>query len=161
MKGNDKVIEQLNGLLAWELGAMDQYFIHSQMYDDWGLGKLYERIAHEFEDEKGHAKALIERILFLEGTPNMVTRPEIKVGKGVPELLQTDLDVELAVDKALKTAVAICEEAQDYETRSILEKLIEDTEMDHTRWLEKQLGLIDKIGLQNYIQSQMGESDHG
>jgi len=157
MQGSQKVIDQLNGLLAHELVAMDQYFVHSQMYDDWGLNKLYERIAHEFEDEKAHAKALIERILFLEGTPDMVTRPPIQVGKDVPEMLQCDLNVEMTVGAALKEAIAICEAEQDYETREILEKLLEDTEVDHTWWLEKQLGLIQKVGLQNYIQSQMGE----
>ena len=156
MKGNDKVIEHLNGLLAWELAAMDQYFIHAEMYADWGLYRLHERIAHEFEDEKGHAKALIERMLFLEGTPDMVTRPPINVGADVPAMLQSDLDVELAVGAALKEAIAVCEAEQDYESREVLEKLLEDTEVDHTWWLEKQLGLIDKVGLQNYIQSQMG-----
>lgn len=155
MKGNDKVIKALNGLLGYELAAMDQYFIHSRMYDDWGISKLYERIDHEFDDEKGHAAALIERILFLEGTPDMVTRPAIKVGKDVPEMLKNDLDVEYAVDKALKDAIKICEDEQDYQTRQILGKLLEDTEVDHAWWLEKQLGLIDKVGLQNYIQSQM------
>lgn len=155
MKGNDKVINALNGLLSYELAAMDQYFIHSRMYDDWGIHKLFERIDHEFDDEKGHAAALIERILFLEGTPDMVTRPPIQVGKTVPEMLKNDLDVEYAVDKALKNAIKICEDEQDYQSREILEKLLEDTEVDHAWWLEKQLGLIDKIGLQNYIQSQM------
>ena len=156
MKGSAKVIAELNGLLAWELGAMDQYFIHAEMYADWGLGKLHERIAHEFEDEKGHAKALIERMLFLEGTPDMVTRPPIQVGKDVPEMLQNDLNVELAVDKALKDAIEVCEAEQDFVSREVLEKLLEDTEVDHTWWLEKQLGLIEKVGLPNYLQSQMG-----
>ena len=156
MKGSDKVIAELNGLLAWELGAMDQYFIHAEMYADWGLHKLHERIAHEFEDEKGHAKALIERMLFLEGTPDMETRPPIQVGKDVPEMLQNDLNVELAVDKALKVAIAVCEAEKDFVSREILEKLLEDTEVDHTWWLEKQLGLIEKVGLPNYLQSQMG-----
>lgn len=107
MKGSDKVINALNGLLGWELAAMDQYFIHSRMYDDWGLQKLFERIDHEFDDEKGHAAALIERILFLEGTPDMVTRPPIHVGKDVPEMLKSDLNVEYTVDKELKAAVKI------------------------------------------------------
>jgi bacterioferritin len=156
VQGTQKVIDQLNGLLAWELAAMDQYFIHAQMYHDWGLNKLYERIAHEFEDEKAHARALIERMLFLEGTPDMVTRSPINVGKDVPGMLQSDLDVELAVDVALKEAIAICEQEQDYVSREILERLLEDTEVDHAWWLEKQLGLIQKVGLQNYIQSQMG-----
>ena len=159
MKGSDKVLEKLNGLLGWELAAMDQYFIHSEMYSDWGLHKLYERISHELEDEKGHAKALIERMLFLEGTPDMVTRPTIKVGAEVPQMLQNDLDVELAVGQALKEAIAVCEAEQDYESREILEKLLEDTEVDHTWWLEQQLGLIQKVGLQNYLQSQMGSAD--
>ena len=156
MQGNDKVIVELNKLLSFELAAMDQYFIHSQMYDDWGLSKLYERISHEFDDEKSHAKALIERILFLEGTPDMVTREPINVGKDVPAMLQSDLDVEFGVGAALRTAIKLCEEVQDYETRTILEKLLEDTEVDHTWWLEKQLGLIEKVGLQNYLQSQTG-----
>lgn len=156
MKGSDKVIDALNGLLGWELAAMDQYFIHSRMYDDWGLQKLFERIDHEFDDEKGHAAALIERMLFLEGTPDMVTRPAINIGQDVPAMLQSDLDVEYAVGNALKAAIKVCEEEQDYTSREILEKLLEDTEVDHAWWLEKQLGLINRVGLQNYIQSQMG-----
>ncbi|MCJ8338190.1 MAG: bacterioferritin [Pseudomonadales bacterium] len=154
MKGNDKVIAQLNTLLAGELAAMDQYFIHSRMYEDWGLEKLHERIAHEFEDEKEHASKLIARMLFLEGIPDMVTREAIHIGKDVPEMLQNDLNFEYAVVTALKKAIAICETEQDYQSREILEKLLEDTEEDHAYWLEKQLGLIDKMGLQNYLQSQ-------
>ena len=156
MKGNATVIDTLNGLLALELTAMDQYFIHSRMYDDWGLHKLFERIDHEFDDEKGHASLLIERILFLEGTPNMVKRESLNIGTDVPSMLQSDLNVEYAVDKALKDAIKICEEHQDYQSREILEKLLEDTEQDHAYWLEKQLGLIQKIGLPNYLQSQIG-----
>ena len=155
MKGSDRVIDALNGLLGWELAAMDQYFIHSRMYDDWGLQKLFERIDHEFDDEKGHAAALIERMLFLEGTPDMVTRPAINIGQDVPAMLQSDLDVEYAVGDALKAAIKVCEEEQDYVSREILEKLLEDTEVDHAWWLEKQLGLINMVGLQNYIQSQL------
>lgn len=155
MQGSENIIKALNDLLSYELAAMDQYFVHSRMYDDWGLGKLYERIAHEFEEEKEHAAALIERILFLEGTPDMITRQPITVGKTVPEMLKSDLGVEYAVGKALKDVIALCESEKDYVTREILEKLLDDTEVDHTWWLEKQLGLIEKIGLQNYIQSQM------
>ena len=156
MKGNDQVIEALNGLLSFELTAMDQYFIHSRMYDDWGLQKLFERIDHEFDDEKGHAAALIERMLFLEGKPDMVSREPLQIGATVPEMLQNDLNVEMAVGGALKDAIQLCEDLKDYQTREILEKLLEDTEVDHTWWLEKQLGLIAKVGLQNYLQSQMG-----
>lgn len=157
MKGNQRVIDALNGLLAMELAAMDQYFIHSRMYDDWGLHKLFERIDHEFDDEKGHAAALIERMLFLEGTPDMTKRDGFKVGTDVPSMLESDLRVEYEVAKRLKDAIKLCEEEQDYVSREILEKLLEDTEDDHAYWLEKQLGLIKKIGLQNYLQSQMGE----
>ncbi|KJZ15408.1 MAG: bacterioferritin [Marinomonas sp.] len=155
MKGNQQVIDALNKLLANELTAMDQYFIHSRMYDDWGLSKLYERIDHEFDDEKGHAAKLIERILFLEGTPNLVTREAIRVGKDVPEMLENDLKVEYEVAAMLKETIKICEDVQDYNTREMLEVLLDDTEIDHAYWLEKQLGLIKMLGLPNYLQSQM------
>ncbi len=155
MKGSVKVIAELNTLLAGELAAMDQYFIHSCMYDDWGLSKLHARISHEFDDEKEHAELLIQRILFLEGRPNMVTRDPINIGEDVPAMLKSDLNVEYAVVVALKKSIAICESEQDYQTREILEKLLVDTEEDHAYWLEKQLGLIDRTGLQNYLQSQM------
>ncbi|GAA0299402.1 bacterioferritin [Psychrosphaera haliotis] len=155
MKGNKDVINALNGLLAFELAAMDQYFIHSRMYEDWGFTKLFERIDHEFDDEKGHASVLIERILFLEGIPNMVNRDGLHIGKDVPEMLESDLRVEYAVDKALKDAMALCEKEQDYVTRNMLQVLIDDTETDHAHWLEQQLGLIKTIGLPNYLQAQM------
>ncbi|EAR09014.1 bacterioferritin [Reinekea blandensis] len=155
MQGKQKVIDALNGLLALELTAMDQYFIHSEMYADWGLSKLYERIAHEFDDEKGHAKALIERMLFLEGSPDMATRIPLRIGKDVPEMLENDLKVEYEVQQALVEAIKLCEQEEDFVSREILEKLLDDTEVDHAWWLEKQLGLIKRVGLQNYIQSQM------
>ena len=149
------VLAQVNPLLGGELAAMDQYFIHSEMYADWGLSKLYERIAHEFDDEKQHAKAIIERILFLEGTPDMVTRPQIQVGKDVKEMLTHDLNLEYQVVEDLKKAIALCEKEQDYQTREILRQMLDDTEMDHAYWLEQQLGLIERIGMKNYQQSQM------
>lgn len=155
MKGNDKVIAQLQKLLDGELAARDQYFAHSRMYDDWGLGKLYERINHEAEEETEHADALIKRILFLEGTPDLSQKENLRIGSTVPEMLKNDLEVEYQVVADLKKAIAVCEQEQDYQTREILEVLLEDTEEDHAYWLEKQLGLIDKIGLPNYLQSQM------
>lgn len=155
MKGNQNIIDTLNGLLAYELAAMDQYFIHSQMYLDWGLNKLHERIAHEFEDEKGHATKLIERMLFLEGTPDMINREGFLVGKDVPSMLESDLRVEYKVTDKLKQAVALCETEKDYVTRDMLMILLEDTEMDHAYWLEQQLGLIKRLGLANYLQSQL------
>ncbi|MBO9491696.1 bacterioferritin [Endozoicomonas sp. G2_1] len=155
MQGKQNVIDALNGLLAFELAAMDQYFIHSRMYEDWGLNKLFERIDHEFDDEKGHASLLIQRILFLEGTPNMVNRDGLQIGKDVPEMLASDLRVEYAVDAALKDAMALCEKEQDYVSRDMLQTLLNDTESDHAYWLEQQLRLIKTIGLENYLQSQM------
>jgi len=155
MKGKQSIIDVLNSLLAGELSAMDQYFIHSRMYDDWGLSKLYDRIGHEMEDETGHADQMIKRILFLEGTPNMVKRDALNIGSTVPEMLKSDLDLEYSVVKNLKAAIALCETERDYETRAMLVRQLEDTEEDHAYWLEKQLGLIDKIGLENYLQAMM------
>ena len=155
MKGNDKVLAELQKLLNGELAARDQYFAHSRMYQDWGLNRLYERIHHEMEEETEHADTLIQRMLFLEAEPDFSNQDPVRIGKTVPEMLKNDLDVEYEVTAALKQAIRVCEQEQDYETRELLEKLLEDTEMDHAYWLEKQLGLIDRIGLENYLQSQM------
>lgn len=155
MKGNQNIIDALNGLLAMELAAMDQYLIHAKMYEDWGLTKLYERIYHEFDDEKGHAEKLMERMLFLEGEPDMTTRTGFKVGTDVPSMLESDLRVEYEVDAELKKVIALCEQEKDYVTREMLETLLDDTEMDHAYWLEQQLRLIKMVGLENYTQSQM------
>lgn len=155
MEGNTQVIARLNTLLAGELTAIDQYFIHSRMYENWGFSKLFERIAHEVQDETAHATALIQRILFLGGTPDLSTREPLKVGKTVLEMLQNDLAVELQVITALREVMSFCEQVQDYVTRDILLVMLKDTEDDHTHWLEQQLGLIERIGLQNYLQSQM------
>lgn len=156
MKGNKKVIKQLQKLLRSELSARDQYFTHSRMYQDWGLNKLYERIDHEMQDETQHADSLIKRILFLEGTLDLSDQADLKIGTTVSEMLQNDLDLEYEVIGNLKEAIALCENEQDYITRDILLVMLDDTEQDHAYWLEKQLGLIDKIGLENYLQSQMG-----
>ena len=161
MKGNQTIIEGLNSLLASELAAMDQYFIHSEMYLDWGLTKLYDRISHEFNDEKGHAKKLIERMLFLEGTPDMVTRDKINIGSDVSEMLQSDLDIEYAVDARLKTVIALCESESDFVTRDMLVVLLDDTETDHAYFLEQQLRLIKMMGLPNYLQAQTSSASSG
>lgn len=155
MNGDANIIDILNKLLESELTSVDQYFIHSRMYEDWGLTKLYERIGHEMQDEIGHADRLIRRILFLEGTPDLSKRQPIKVGGNVKDMLSNDLELEYGVAKELKSAIAECEKARDYETRAMLVEMLEDTEEDHAYWLEKQLGLIDSIGLENYLQSQM------
>lgn len=155
MQGKQAIIDALNVLLANELSAMDQYFIHSRMYLDWGLHKLYERIDHEVTDEKAHASAIIERILFLEGTPDMSKRDALQIGSDVPSMLQNDLNVEYAVGKLLKQTMALCEQQQDYVTRAMLQKLLDDTENDHAHWLEQQLRQIKLFGLPNYLQSQI------
>jgi bacterioferritin len=157
MKGNDEVIAHLQKLLNGELGARDQYFAHSRKFKDWGLYKLYERLNHEMEEETEHADALIERMLFLEAEPDFNQQDKARVGATVREMLQNDLDVEYEVTAALKEAMALCERVQDYDTREMLTRLLDDTEMDHAYWLEKQLRLIDMVGEQNYLQSQMGD----
>ncbi|OAI09450.1 bacterioferritin [Methylomonas methanica] len=155
MQGDKQVITYLNELLAGELTAIDQYFIHSRMYENWGFSKLYERINHEVQDETNHADALIKRILFLEGTPDLSKREPLAVGTNVPEMLKNDLAVEYKVVTDLRKVIAYCESVRDYQTREILEVMLDDTEEDHAHWLEQQLGLIDIIGLPNYLQSQM------
>ncbi len=155
MKGSKKVIDQLNKLLAGDLAAIDQYFIHSRMYEDWGLTKLYEHIDHERQHETEHADTIIKRILFLEGTPDMTKREGLQIGKDVTEMLSSDLRLEIDVVANLKEAIVICEAERDFQTRELLEVLLKDTEEDHAYWLEQQLGLIDKIGMENYLQSQM------
>jgi bacterioferritin len=154
MNGNLKVIESLNALLADELAARDQYFIHSRMLSEWGLTRAAERIAHEMEDETQHADALIRRILFLGGAPGM-TPSALTVGKDLPDIFAKDLAVEMTVVNNLREAIRLCEAEQDYVSRELLEKMLDDTEEDHAHWLEQQLGLIGLVGLQNYLQAQM------
>ncbi|MCL1037285.1 bacterioferritin [Shewanella submarina] len=156
MKGNAEVIDALNRLLTNELTAMDQYFVHARMYEDWGLNELYERINHESDDEREHASRLIQRILFLEGKPDVASRAPLTIGKDTPEMLHNDLQYEYKVAEDLRQVIALCEEKRDFQTRDILQVLLEETEADHMYWLEKQLGLIDKMGLANYLQSKMG-----
>lgn len=155
MKGDKKIIVVLNDLLAGELAAVDQYLIHGEMYADLGLPRLAEKSLHESEHEKQHARLLIQRILFLEGKPDMTKREALNIGKSVPEMLKSDLALEYHVVGELKKAIAACEKAQDYVSRDMLLTQLEDTEMDHAYWLEQQLCLIEMVGLQNYQQSQM------
>lgn len=155
MKGDKKIVDILNGLLAGELAAVDQYLIHGELYADMGFAHLAEKSLHESEHEKLHARLLIQRILFLEGKPEMVKREALNIGKTVPEMLKSDLAVEYHVVGELKKAIAACEKAQDYVSRDMLLTQLEDTEMDHAYWLEQQLRLIELVGLQNYQQSQM------
>lgn len=155
MKGNQKIIDLLNRQLTLELTSMDQYLAHSKIYEDWGIEKLHHQLSHEYEEELEHANKLIERILFLEGTPDTASRKPIHVGSNVKEMLENDLAAEHTVQKSLIEIISVCETEKDYVTREILEKLLDDTEMDHIYWLEQHLNLINLIGLPNYIQSQM------
>ena len=155
MKGSAKVIKKLQYLLKGELAARDQYFTHSRIYDDWGLTKLHERLNHEMEEETGHADQIIKRLLFLEVTPDLSIQDEINIGSDVVSCLENDLALEYKVVKDLKEAIKLCEEEQDFITRAILRDQLKDTEEDHAYWLEIQLGLIKKIGIENYTQSQM------
>ncbi|MBT9528788.1 MAG: bacterioferritin [Pseudomonas sp.] len=154
MKGHAAVIDYFKLLLKGELAARDQYFVHSRIYEDLGFSKLYERINHEMEEETQHADALLKRILFLEGVPDM--RPNaFTFGQAVVDMLKLDLALEYEVRAALSTGIALCEQHQDYQSRDILLAQLKDTEEDHAYWLEVQLGLIDKVGLQNYLQAQI------
>lgn len=154
MQGHIEVIDYLKQLLKGELAARDQYFIHSRLYEDWGLGKLYERINHEMEEETQHADALLKRIIFLEGVPDMAPNP-FRFGQTVPEALKLDLALEYEVRAALRKGIELCERHQDYQSRDILLVQLKDTEEDHAYWLETQLRLIDQLGLENYLQAQM------
>ncbi len=157
MKGNTQVIECLKELLRGELAARDQYFIHSRRYEDQGLYALYERIGHEMEEETEHADALLRRILFLQGDPDM--RPHaFEPGVTVVEMLEKDLQTEYQVRANLAAGVKLCEEHGDYVSRDILVKQLHDTEEDHAWWLEKQLGLIKRIGLELYQTSKIDGS---
>lgn len=154
MKGHPEVVDYLNFLLRGELAARDQYFIHSRRYDDLGLTALYTRINHEMEEETQHADAILRRILFLEGTPDM--HPEaFEPGTTVEDMLSKDLDTEYAVRKHLVDGIALCERHGDYASREMLVTQLKDTEEDHAYWLEKQLRLIQMIGLERYQQSQL------
>lgn len=154
MQGHPDIVDYLNELLRGELGARDQYFLHSRLYEDQGYSKLYERINHEMEEETEHADALLRRVLFLGGTPDM--RPvAIQPGYTVPDMLEADLKLEYHVREALARGIALCEQHGDYGSRDILVTQLKDTEEDHAYWLEKQLGLIKLIGLENYLQAQI------
>ena len=156
MKGVPQVVNTLNGLLAGELMAADQYLAHGEIYSDFGLVRLAEHTLHESDHEREHARAIIQRILFLEGEPDVASRLPMTIGKSVEEMLKNDLQIEYQVAGHLKKAVAICEANQDFVSRDMLVQQIEDTEMDHAYFLEKQIRLIELVGIENYLQSQLG-----
>ncbi|MEL1263910.1 bacterioferritin [Pseudoxanthomonas putridarboris] len=154
MKGHPDVVDYLKQLLRGELSARDQYFIHSRRYEDMGLKALYARIDHEMEEETQHADALLRRILFLEGDPDMRPEPFV-AGKTVEDMLQRDLEVEYRVRANLAKGMALCEQHGDFVSREMLLTQLQDTEEDHAHWLEQQLGLIQRLGIENYLLTKL------
>ena len=155
MKGDTEILKNLQNLLNYELAARDQYLAHSRKYQDWGLTKLHAQMDHEMQEEQQHIDAIMNRMLFLEGDPDFTQRENPVVGDDVETMLRNDLEAEVDVAQLLRVTMQMCEEKNDYDTRDILQVLLHDTEMDHIYWLEQQLGLIEKIGLPNYLQNQM------
>ena len=154
MKGDSKVIEYLNQALRNELTAINQYFLHSRMYKDWGFKVLADHEYHESIDEMKHADAIIERILFLEGLPNLQDMGKLFIGEHTQEMLECDLRLENQAIPLLREAIAYCESIKDYVSRDLFDDIL-SSEEEHVDWLETQLSLIKAVGIENYLQKQM------
>lgn len=153
MKGDAKVIELLNRVLKNELTAINQYFLHSRMLKDWGFERLGDKEYEESIDEMKHADQIIERVLFLEGLPNLQDLGKLRIGEDVPEILQCDLDLEMVAIPDLREGISYAEANGDFISRALFQEIL-DSEEEHVDWLETQLGLIERVGVQNYLQSQ-------
>jgi bacterioferritin len=154
MQGNASIIRLLNSVLKNELTAINQYFLHARMYDNWGLERLGKYTYNESIDEMKHADRLIERILFLNGLPNLQDLGKLLIGENVKEALECDLKLEMQGHPELRKAIAECEAVGDYVSRQLFDDILKSEE-EHIDWLETQLALIERIGLENYCQSQM------
>jgi len=158
MKGDPQVIAHLQAQLKNELTAINQYFLHYRMLKHWGLDRLAKREYDESIGEMKHADRLMDRIFMLDGLPNLQDLAKLQVGEDVPEILECDLRSERGAQATIKEGIAYCESVRDYVSRDLLQDILEDTE-EHIDYLETQIGLVEKVGLPNYLQSQMGEAD--